>query len=849
MYCTYMRAVQQQHLMSALWAIEAARNSRTSDATPGLSRHIAREMRANLEEAKDGLLLVDVHLLACALGLNDIIDSINAGAPVHVLLEQTELLSVPDLPPVEDTTRSYTTLLRSDGDIEVPRMELKLEHSERVVSQKPTPQPDSSLQQPDARAETTADARSEVRSVAESRAETRVETLEARSETERTETRSEPETRSETLEAGRETKLAEQASDREVGNDAEHTAQVKTERLLFRETEPPVSSPEKSPAAQKTDDIAISRLSPVTILRTALPTSPNVDLSFIPIANTINPNKFDQNDSNDESDNSFQAISTAIRKSFAGKLSMGRFSTAAPLFDDDDARKSNGEAIRSTRSEIETNSSRQTLAGQRLRPRSIYNSKRSSLFVSLPSREPISYLTSKNTIVKTEEVEKTTSKIPRKPVQRIAQKEAQTSVRGPKLEHSLLTSLKPQSTSLGRSDLVQKKSTFGARSVPNRSRSRSPVRSRSPIARERATAKSSFGASLSRTTTAGSPVREEVLSSRIPALSPQRSRGRSPVKIEGFSSKDSSRSPTKYSHRTDGSTKGSPSNFPDFDVISEKQDLNFLLRLTLPTSASAAKRSKTPVSKDPIMRNKFLSTTLNPEKPPPFNPKRTKSRSPLRRSETASKRDTLRQIDDIKLESKTEVPRPKQKITINLNHKSDLRATNGANSDASSHKLARSPKKITKPTNGKLISLRTSTKRGPEPMDTNVAPRKRAGGNAVPLPEAARGIFVREKSKAISSRELTTPSRPTMRAPRGHEVGSSVSPGMAPDELPDIPSDDEALKNTKYMKSWAETPELLRVMREKRDIDPISIFGEVPALKIDEVFDTAASRQRGQMSP
>lgn len=813
-------------MSSQLWAIEAARKKKP-DHVPGLSRHITAEMKINLETANEGVQTLSLQLLACVLGLNGLIESINNGDK-ELLLDQIQALSLIK-EEVDDTLRDSTTERLSRNlttDRSSEEAEWKLERSEAVLSRAVKDQSNS-----------------DVASVVA------------------------PQLSSPKL---------EEASSPVPQKAVDPIIAAPIVPLEAPKTEEPIKLP-------KTEETVSMALSPVHIPRTAVPdTSPNVNLSFIPIANSTNPQKFEQNvktespKSEDYSDSSFQAISTAIRKSFAGKLSMGHFSGSLPL--NTDTEKFRKKLLLRSEEDVplntSSNGSRQTLNAPR---KSLYQNKRSSVFVSLPSREPITFLSNRQSKIKTEEVLKlsnikpeTVPKQARVPKQERngntgnqALKAKAESRKPPVPEVDISRNLRLRLTEqaalpaqISRPENSKGSSSRLASHISAASNSLSPSKMSSPLYKASQRARIQLAnKAVNRTSISGSPRREiftpSVFNSGSARIS--RSRSRSPVRTDGLSSKNSSRSPTKYSHRADfESTKGSPTNYSD--IVLDKEP-GLLQRLTLPTSASAAKGSKTPGVKDTVLRNKFLTTTLNPEKPPKFNPLKAQVKypSPIKKAgkeenEKLRQSRVLHQVAQFDGHQRT-----KQKITISLSHKLDLKANQHSPPKS---RPPNSPKKKEKlPLRDKSTAeepFKKKSRKTVELADVNVAPRKRAIGNAVPLPEAARGKFTREKPREVTrKKELTTPSRPG-RVSRASKsiiaLGNSASPGMNPEALPDIPSDDEALKNKKYMKSWAETPELLRVMREKQ-MDPVAVFGEVPILRIDEVFESLASRQRGRSSP
>lgn len=877
-------------MSSTLWAIEAAKKNRNNDVVPGTSRYITAEMKTNVEIAKTGISTFSESILTCVDLLNDIIDDINNG-PSVLLLEKVTRLSLAKFDIKEEesmTSRSnsrWSTTERSSTE-EMTRPELKFELSRKIL---PLTEPLVHDRERIAHAtepivlapEPIALAPEPIISPTESvlRAES-ILPAELKSP-------ESPESPSSNLGSrpidvsmsnGGE-KRENEKREKEDDTFAKNVSDFNREHESHRE---PVSSSKTILESGHLDDVISTALSPVHIPRTTAPmTSPNVDLSFIPIANTINPQKFETGPSNikpellDESDTSFQAISTAIRKSFAGKLSMGQFSGSLPLYsdfrDDSEARLHSLDIPSKRAQPIQDQDAVSANITSNRRDRSVYT-KRSSVFVTLPDREPISYLNStrQSMKIKTEELDTKVRSLVSKGDSSL-HREAKTSNLGTRTTSKLVNLARnldlrfpvqsaarrspnqPMEKSQSNNGAVTV-SSLSATAIPRISPMRASMRSGSPRGdRDRFRFSVQLQKKLStRTTDSGSPSRDgaEPGVPRLFKTSSASSRSNLPIATDEASSVQNSRSPTKYNDRTDiESIKDSPT---DYNVVTPlvKREPDILQRLTLPTSSSISKAVKTSNSREPRLKNKFLTTTLNPENPPHFAPKaQSKKSSPTKRNpaDLVEKNKLIRinPTGSLKFEPSS---RPKQKINLAISHKQELRENAAIGGTSPTNKLVNSPKKSGKVTNGKLeLSQRGSMKRHPEPADIHVAPRKRAAGNAVPLPDAARGIFTSEqnKEKRKMQKALTTPLRGKSVA----DTGITDSPGFRPDALPDIPSDDEALRSKKYLKSWAETPELLKVMKENKDLDPVSVFGDVPVLRMDDVFESEASRQRGMASP
>ncbi|RPA80388.1 hypothetical protein BJ508DRAFT_196025, partial [Ascobolus immersus RN42] len=71
-------------------------------------------------------------------------------------------------------------------------------------------------------------------------------------------------------------------------------------------------------------------------------------------------------------------------------------------------------------------------------------------------------------------------------------------------------------------------------------------------------------------------------------------------------------------------------------------------------------------------------------------------------------------------------------------------------------------------------------------------------------------------------------------------------------ELPDIPSDseeedddddDDGRKKHFLPPKWAESPELQLALAQQQSWDPQEIFGEIPPLKMEEIFKTRDTKK------
>lgn len=134
-------------------------------------------------------------------------------------------------------------------------------------------------------------------------------------------------------------------------------------------------------------------------------------------------------------------------------------------------------------------------------------------------------------------------------------------------------------------------------------------------------------------------------------------------------------------------------------------------------------------------------------------------------------------------------------------------------------------------------------------------------GNAVPLPDAARGRFHRTEGtvkrrrtakEAKSPFEVRTPARKVeifSTHDQAHAPKTPAKKQYSPESLPVINTDDEDNGKHPVLSPWAETPQLLKLVQQTAEMDPVTIFGEIPKLRIEEIFDSQASRHRARPSP
>ncbi|KAK6466023.1 hypothetical protein DFJ63DRAFT_38932 [Scheffersomyces coipomensis] len=626
-------------------------------------------------------------------------------------------------------------------------------------------------------------------------------------------------------------------------------------------------------------------------------------------------------------DDSFQAISKAIRKSIADKTALGNtfFKPESQLSSEDENKKE----------EIIPESINKSYTSRK----SAITPKRSSLFVSLPAREPITVTAtskrksvgrSKNgssrvydrldvesrmetaSIVQNEPVEISAKandkqltetetldynfsmspvKIPlsKRPFAAGSSKEETTEIdiksdilsksesnQLKSSHHDAVKSSIPQITASSKEITQHSKTLLSESKIPRLSHHEkikvetnvqeitSPEGSSTPISSRLTSRNSPTSIGTSKTSRSKSPEFKSPIS--VPSRAISRSRSISPYRSK------SSRSPTTSLERYSSSPV-------------KEEEMNLINRLSAPTSSSAAKYRSSIATKnselkkaEPVnTKNRFLTTTLNSsnpqfklQKPPQSNRRLPLSHAPSPVKSGLSNLDdgsipkldsgsipSLKKKSLMAERSEAAASKPRQKILISVNHTAKI----------ASLKSDTQPKE-------KLDSVEPkSAKRVNEK-----ASARRDIGNAVALPDAARGYNIKptDSSKRRKLlREEKTPSRVTSNKKQTYDSKSSASerrttfksmPILYPqsnpstprrktytaETLPDILTDEEdnsSNKSKKILQSWGSTPELRRIVLQNKEINPATVFGEVPKLVIEDIFDTQASILRGKQSP
>ena len=316
----------------------------------------------------------------------------------------------------------------------------------------------------------------------------------------------------------------------------------------------------------------------------------------------------------------------------------------------------------------------------------------------------------------------------------------------------------------------------------------------------------------------------------------------------------------------------------ELKMLNPKAESDLISRLMHPTSSSAAKKVKTPLRKAPEFKksdvgvapskNKFLTTTLDPSKPQ-FDQNRSmnKSHSPIKRYNTAPDESDLKETKiPLKLDASTAASlkkkslmaerseaaaqRPKQRIMINMNQKIELKHQNGPypvskleslrahgqneNADFAKYKptslsensklVGNHSKQASTLFNGKPVNVESSGGQARNSMVTdNNSNTKKAYEHQVKPSDKKSFIDLYnkvEKKQNLSNTQL-----------------SAYLTQLTPETLPDIPSDDEGDKSNRIFHSWAESPQLHKLVMQNKNVDPVSVFGEVPQLNMDDIFD------------
>lgn len=903
------------------WAIEAAWRNKNDRTVPGTSRHIIHELENNLSVARDGVRSFNLLLDTCSNCLNSIIDLLNNDEPnvLSKIEKFTELQKLPDWE--DSVSHSSSLSRSSHQSSESIKMELNFNKSERKVlnSEQPTREnlhPIESkhdfsnqlenlgkLENPEKPTHHTeptypkeseqpgsdqilTDAITEDVNINKSGFEPGTPHSSPRSSSESPAIKfntsvAHKETESLTVpfSASPSNRIVPERKSVSVAKSFRFQSSPKVEptrivsappRLLEElpnQLKEPLTTEQKTTkrfSKTRTEEYSEIDLSPIQLQpRTTLNTSPHGNSLFVPLKEINNgkttpaARNLSINESDSEEDDSFQAISTAIRKSFAGNASMHNASNISAFRSERERETTASLSLHHLDSRtVKIEPTGQTIVQNTLSiksssRRTMDSSKRMSVFVSLPDREPISFRNSirvkleaadellkpdtlkepkerEKEVLREKPIERTEPHSPKKVEKPPQSQQHQKPKKAERLENLKQAEREEMSERAERvekigngsnsSQLKQVFSQIGNVSLSSRPNlfpgPRSPNKNGlAPINKQK-----------NRTAANGSPRRLEppevkptnLFSGSKPAIAKRSS----PDKFRTSPSKKSARSPT-IPEKSQAARKPvfSPQRLPTL-LASARADVR---------AEARAERAR---SKSAIIKNKFLVTKLNPKNPPTFVPSKVVESS-LSLTSVAS-RSTFGYVPDLQrspIERGKGVDLRKSEFSSNsvLNGKLDLTASENVDSKYTD-RMNRSPRKTPK----SKVSLATFNSNL-----SKVVPRRRPGGNAVPLPEAARGNFVRERDRERGDRLKDIEKTPQRRFGVKMENGRGIaSPLLTNEGLPEIPSDDEELRNKKYLKSWAETPEIIRTLNENPPQDPKQIFGEFPVLKMSEVFSS-----------
>lgn len=352
-----------------------------------------------------------------------------------------------------------------------------------------------------------------------------------------------------------------------------------------------------------------------------------------------------------------------------------------------------------------------------------------------------------------------------------------------------------------------------------------------------------------------SPVRKPLFNSKTDdsprsilastSRSRSRSRSRSPLRKEVLVHRKNSRSPRHELFR--GNSPTSPSK-----LTANGGESDLINRLTAPTSSSAAKSKSQNRKTDGRKpeRNKFLTTTLIPttggnNKAKEVSPIKLKS-EPYRFPKLETSSIPTLKMSMMEKRSETTLSKTRQKYIIKptntFKRKSELGKEKHEHSIIPQHTHLSEDQKLE--TNPQTTLGSTTQDRKSEQRIKRIKT-----ANGVALPEAARGLLNKDNAnkKSIASVAIT-PARDEIR------VGNNVLPvtptRISPRNLPEIDSDEEGdFSKKKILQPWADSPILRRSIAASRSIDPATVITNNPKIDLHETFQSVVSAKRGQESP
>lgn len=322
----------------------------------------------------------------------------------------------------------------------------------------------------------------------------------------------------------------------------------------------------------------------------------------------------------------------------------------------------------------------------------------------------------------------------------------------------------------------------------------------------------------------------------------------------------------------------------EFKHLQGKAESDLISRLMAPTSSSAAKsvRSSNRIKENEInntSKNKFLTTTLNPnkssiplksmEKTPQLSYSTEKIPDETIKETKIPLKIELNNIPPLKKKSlmaersEAAAQKPKQKIVIAMNHKLDTKVPQNLIPIKGN---GRELKERNTPVDHDYMKGSLAMSDVPDLQISNFASaneqynaegyrREQRELMAEHRSVTSQGVMNKTKQNEARAPNILrtsyhkTPKRKQIKDLEALKTPSGNQNQQTSNLLPDIPTDEEDLKSQKALQSWAESPQLRKILLQNRNIDPVSIFGEVPRLDIDEIFESQASRSRGKASP
>ncbi|KAG7195749.1 uncharacterized protein KQ657_002132 [Scheffersomyces spartinae] len=296
-----------------------------------------------------------------------------------------------------------------------------------------------------------------------------------------------------------------------------------------------------------------------------------------------------------------------------------------------------------------------------------------------------------------------------------------------------------------------------------------------------------------------------------------------------------------------------PKKSPGRIIKSPHKTSSKLSTFTSPTKSSTLKTKKPEIKRHPHIKttNRLLNTELKTDLPPSILtlkplvlPPREEYPSTVRKSRHEFE-VLLR--GNLALESNGGIPQLTKETTTDGS--TPLKITRPPSYSYSSAKEYGPNKKVEDLLHAGRLQPGHGDGGGGKELSSNRQPRP-LKGNAVPLPEAARGrVTTISRITRTPHRLLGNGGAGGQEAPKTplHKRYKRETNTTA--VLPDFGSDDEEVQKSDVLKEWATEKNLKAMISEQQLVNPTTIFGEIPEFDIDEVFQTYESRARARKSP